>query len=67
MAAGVDRLNTFGHFATIVSLSRKMGQTYEYVSKMPADEVYMTLLYDMEVSNYEKRYSEIQRKLAQTK
>lgn len=65
--AGVDRLQAFGHFATIVSLARKMGQTYQYISEMPADEVYMTLLLDMEVSQYEKRLSEIHRKTAQAK
>lgn len=60
-------MQTFGHFATIINLARKQGQTYQYISELPADEVYYTLLYDMEVSNYEKRYSEIQRKLAQIK
>lgn len=65
--AGVDKLSVFGHFGTIVQLSRKMGQTYEYVSQMPADEVYMTLLYDMEVNEYEKRYSDIMKKVSQVK
>lgn len=63
--AGVDKLSVFGHFATIVSLARKMGQTYDYISKLPADEVYMTLLYDMEVSEYEKRLQEIHKKVNQ--
>lgn len=36
-----------------------MGQTYQYISELPADEVYFTLLYDMEVHEYEKRYAEI--------
>lgn len=56
----------FGHFGTIVTLARKMGQTYKYISKLPADEVYMTLLYDMEVSEYQKRYAEIMRVVSQT-
>lgn len=49
----------FGHFATIVTLSRKSGQPYRYVSELPADEVYMTLLYDMEVAEYERRLREV--------
>lgn len=36
-----------------------MGQTYQYISELPADEVYMTLLYDMEMNEYSKRYAEI--------
>lgn len=59
--AGVEQLGVFGHFSTIVSLSRKMGQTYKYIATRPADEIYMTLLYDMEVHAYEKRLADIQR------
>lgn len=59
MNAGVEKLQVFGHFATIVNLARKMGQPYNYIATLPADEVYMTLLFDKEVNEYEKRYSEI--------
>lgn len=60
-------LGAFGHFGTIVTLARKMGQDYEYIANMPADEVYMTLLYDMEVNAFQKRYSEIMRVVSQPK
>ncbi len=66
LVAGVDKLSAFGHFGTIVSLARKMGQSYKHISEMPADEVYMTLLYDMEVHAYEKRYSEVMKAASQT-
>lgn len=38
-----------------------MGQPYKFIAEMPADEVYMTLLYDMEVHAYEKRLADISR------
>lgn len=41
-----------------------MGQSYEFIATMPADEVYMTLLYDFEVSQYEKRLVEINKAVA---
>lgn len=64
--AGIDELQVFGHFATYVALSRKQGQPYEYFAYKAADEVYMTLLYDMKVSEYEKRYQEIMKAVNKT-
>ena len=61
MIAGNEIFQSFGSFPTVVNLSRQMGQTYDFIVNMTADEVYMTLLYDFEVSQYEKRLYEIKK------
>lgn len=57
--AGVEIFNNFGFFPTMMSLSRKMGVSYDEVLEMPADVVYMTMLIDFESSEYEKRLYEV--------
>lgn len=59
--AGSEIFQSFGSFPTVVNLARQMGQTYDFVVNMTADEVYMTLLYDFEVSQYEKRLYELKK------
>lgn len=59
--AGVDVFNSFGFFPTVVSMSRKMGKGYDEVLHMEADVIYMTLLFDFESSEYEKRLFELKK------
>ena len=59
--AGVQIFDAFGFFPTLVSLSRKMGISYEQVLQMEADVIYMTLLFDYETAQYEKRLYEIRK------
>lgn len=59
--AGVEIFNNFGFFPTMVSLARKQGMKYNEVLEMSADTVYMTLLFDFETSQYEKRLMEIKK------
>lgn len=59
--AGVDIFANFGFFTTVVALARKMSKSYDEILQMEADTVYMTLLLDMEIAEYEKRLHEIKR------
>lgn len=52
--ANSDRFKRFGFFASCVEISRKMGQSYETTLQMSATDIYQTLLYDFERSDYEK-------------
>lgn len=59
--AGVDIFDNFGFFPTVVALARKMGKGYDEILMMEADTVYMTLLLDLEISEYEKRLHEVKK------
>jgi hypothetical protein len=64
MQAGVERLQSFGGFATYVQLARNgaIGNTIDEILKQPVRVVYNLLWYDMEYSQYESRLSDILRK-----
>ena len=63
MQAGVDRLQSFGGFATYVELARSkaIGNTIDEILKQPTKVVYMLMLYDCVKNKYENRLSEILR------
>ena len=62
LEAGVEELSKFGFFGTAVQFARKYGQTHDEILKMPAREVYTTLLYDFEQSEVERKLNQIRSK-----
>lgn len=67
LQAGVQRLEVFGSFGTMINIARNNNMTYKQVSELPAAEVYTMLLLDFETSEYEKRLQEIWRQRNQVK
>lgn len=53
--AGIDQLNRFGVWGTAVAYARRTNMTPEQVLERPASEIYTTLLYDFEQSEFQKR------------
>lgn len=60
--AGIEILEQFGSFSTVISLARQLSKTYDEVMQMKADEVYMTLLYDFEENEVKKKLSDIKKR-----
>lgn len=58
LAAGIDKLNQYGFFATLHSIANGNPLHYDDMLNQPADTIYQTLLMDFEVSEYQKRLSE---------
>lgn len=58
VAAGIDKLNKYGFFATLHSIANGNPLHYDDMLNQPADTIYQTLLMDFEVSEYQKRLSE---------
>lgn len=57
--AGIEELEKFGFFATVVEMARKYSKTHDEILNMAAIEVYRTLLYDFEVSQVNKNLNRI--------
>lgn len=58
IAAGIDKLNQYGFFATLHSIAGGDPLKYDDMLNQPADTIYQTLLMDFEVSEYQKRLQE---------
>jgi hypothetical protein len=58
IAAGIDKLNQYGFFATLHAISNGNPLKYDDMLNQPADVIYQTLLMDFEVSEYQKRLQE---------
>lgn len=57
--AGIDQLNQYGFFTTVHALCKGNPLIYDVMLNRPAIQVYQTLLYDYEVSQYMDRLNEI--------
>lgn len=57
--AGVENLEGFGFFGTVIKIGRERGLTNEEVLSLPAIEIMDEVLYDFERSEYEKRYNKL--------
>lgn len=58
--AGVEELNKFGSFATVVQLARKYAKTHDEILAMPAKEIYTVLLLDYTNYKISKNLQSIQ-------
>lgn len=56
ISAGIDKLNQYGFFSTLHALSKGNPIIYDDMLALPADNIYQTILYDFEISEYQKRY-----------
>jgi len=57
----VERLEPFGHWATVFKIGKERGKTNDEVLAMTAIEVYTQMLHEFEVSEYQKRYETLAR------
>lgn len=57
-AAGLDKLNQYGFFATLHALAEGNPLNYDELLNQPADVIYQTLVMDFELSEYHKRYED---------
>lgn len=57
--AGVENLEGFGFFGTVIKIGRERSLTNEQVLSLPAIEIMDEVLYDFERSEYEKRYNKL--------
>lgn len=62
--AGIERFEGFGAFPTIASLAERLKIKYDDVTKLPVEQVYMTLLHDFEQSEYQKELLKIRERNA---
>jgi hypothetical protein len=59
--AGVEMLEGFAHWPTVFKIGKERGMTNDQVLAFTAIEVYTQMLHEFEVSEYQKRYTELQR------
>lgn len=59
LEAGVEALEGFGHWPTVFKIGKERGMTNDQVLNMTAIEVYMQMLHEFEVSEYQKSYNEL--------
>lgn len=50
--AGVNRFDIYKTFNTVKYLAREMGKTYDDILNLTAEEIYMTLIHDMDTALY---------------
>lgn len=62
IAAGIDKLSSWGFFSTLHALSKGNPLKYDEMLEQPADVIYSTLLFDYDLAAYNERYSEIIKK-----
>lgn len=60
--AGVNQLDQYGFFTTLHALAKGNPLNYDELLKLPADNIYQTLVLDFELSEYNKRYNKIKNK-----
>lgn len=53
--AGVEQLNQYGFFSTLHALAKGNPIIYDDMLALPADNIYQTIVYDYELSQYNQR------------
>lgn len=61
-AAGLERLNQYGFFSTLHALAKGNPLHYDEMLNQPADVIYQTLVFDFELSEYQKRLTKLKTK-----
>lgn len=61
-AAGIEEIQSLGHFPSVIKIARERGMTNEEVLQLPAHGIYLEFVYDLRRRKFEEKLTELSKR-----